>query len=160
MANIGLNGATLNQVVAVDHINIQKYEQVGTGGGECLARDEFGNCLYYAPTYPLEEWVDAKTDAKVDGTVKATVNKVFIQGKNAILNGDKTEEKDTYVLESNERYVSGQHTNAQGTVTTGNSRNVFIGGKQVSTQPITVNTHVSGLTTTVKDGWATKVFIG
>ena len=160
MGKISLNGASINTATASGHIQTERYIQTGTGGGECNAWDEDGACIGYAPTYPIYEWVGGYTaDAQIDGTVQATTNQVFIQGKNAILNGDSSTENDSYNLIPDERYVSGQHTGATGSVTTGNSRNVFIGGKQVSIDPTTVRTH-SGVNTTIRDGFSSTVFIG
>lgn len=97
------------------------------------------------------------------GTVQASTDKgVFIQGKNPVLVGDSTTESETYSLGSDERYLSGQHSgaNAKGTVTTGNSKNVYIGGRLVCNDPTSVRTHAVAVTTISGGSESTTVFIG
>lgn len=146
MAKVALDGAEFNESNASGHINTERYQRTGSTGHPD-----------YFPTYG---WVGGyTTSARVSGKAKAKQNQVFINNKNAVLNGDRTEENDTYTLGNNERYSSGQHTNAQGSVTSGNSNNVYIGGVLVSVENSTVSTHAN-TSTTLKNGYSTNVFIG
>ena len=162
MALIALNDAKINQSTSSGHIKTERYIQTGTGGGYCNARDEDGNCTSYAPTYPIFNWVGGySTSAKIDGTCTASSTQVFIQGKNPVLKGDKTKESDTYQLGSSERYASGQHTNVTtGSVTGGNSNNVYVGGKLIAIAGSTITTHAGTSTTIGSTGLSSTVYIG
>ncbi|WPK11814.1 hypothetical protein R6U77_18270 [Lysinibacillus louembei] len=146
MARIALDGAEMNESTASGHISIQRYQRTGDSG--------------YPDYIPYYNWVGGySADAKVNGKANARQTQVFINGKNAVLNGDRTEENDTYTLGSNERYSSGQHSNAAGTITNGNSSNVYIGGTLVSVENATVTTHAN-TSTTLKNNYSTNVNIG
>ncbi|OXS74466.1 hypothetical protein B1B04_09215 [Lysinibacillus sp. KCTC 33748] len=82
-----------------------------------------------------------------------------MEGKAPIVQGDKTTENDSYSLPSGGVYVSGSHTNAQGSVTVGNSNNVFINGKSVATDNSTVTTH-AGTSSKINGGASSTVTIG
>lgn len=160
MPKIALDGAEFNESTASGHINTERYIQTGTGGGFCNAWNAQGQCIGYAPTYPIMEWVGGySVSAKINGKAKASQNQVFINNKNVILKDDRTDESDTYTVGANERYASGQHTSAQGSVTGGNSNNVYIGGKLACVESATVKTHAN-TNTALKNGYSTNVHIG
>ena len=151
MAKIALNNATIANVTASNHIQYRRYEQVGTGGGGV---DSEGNSI---PTYPIYGYVYYSASATVKGNAVATVTNVKIEGKSPIVQGDKTTESDSYSISG--EYVSGAHTNAQGSVTSGNSSNVFINGKRVAISGSSVSTH-SGNSSTINGGVSSTVNIG
>lgn len=153
MANIALKDATISDSIATDHITYKVNEQVDTGGGYY---DQWGN---YVPTYPIYDWVQHQTSATVKGKTVSTVTNVTIQGKAPIVQGDKTTENDSYNLPSGGTYVSGSHTNAQGSVTVGNNNNVFINGKSVAIENSTVTTH-AGTSSKINGGTSSTVTIG
>lgn len=156
MALIALNGAKINQSTANGHIRTERYIQTGTSGG---GYDIYGNPY---PTYPINEWVGGySVSATINGTCTASTTQVFIQGKNPVLVGDRTTESDTYNLGANERYASGQHTNAtNGSITGGNSSNVYVGGKLIAITGSTVTTHANTSTAIGSEGLSSTVHIG
>ena len=161
MAKIALEGTEFNQSVASGHINTERFIQTGTGGGNCNAWNAQGQCVGYSSTYPIMNWVGGyTTNANINGRAKATTSQVFIEGKNAILKGDRTEENDTYTVGANERYASGQHSNTQGSVTGSNSNNVYINGKLVAIGGSTVTTHANTTTALKETGVSSTVHIG
>ncbi|MEQ6355274.1 hypothetical protein ABNX05_11650 [Lysinibacillus sp. M3] len=154
MTSIALNGASINQSIATSHISTERYIQTGT---ECTSWDDDGYCTNREPVY---NWVGGySTNATINGTIKAKQSNVFIQGKNPALLGDNTIESDSYNLSSNERYASGQHSSATGKISSGNSKNVYIGGVLIATNDSTIQTHAS-TNTTIKDGFSSNVHIG
>ncbi|SKB63833.1 hypothetical protein SAMN06295926_10525 [Lysinibacillus sp. AC-3] len=153
MAKIALKDATISDTTASNHIIYKVLEQVDTGGGYY---DQWGD---YVPTYPINDWVQYPTSATVKGKAVSTVSNVTIEGKAPIVQGDKTTENDSYSLPSGGVYVSGSHTNAQGSVTVGNSNNVFINGKSVATDNSTVTTH-AGTSSKINGGASSTVTIG
>lgn len=143
MAKIALKDSTIKETTASNHITYRKYEQTGTGGGGCNSWDENGVCTGYSSTYPIMGWVGGyTTSAKVKGKAVSTVTNVSIEGKAPIVKGDKTLESDTYTIPNGE-YVSGSHTNAQGSITGGNSNNVYANGKLIAIKGSTITTHAS-----------------
>lgn len=153
MAKIALADSTISETTASNHIKYEKYEQVGTGGG---GNDAYGNPI---PPYPIYDWVKYDTSATVKGKAVATVTNVNINGKAPVVMGDRTTEEDTYTLPSGGSYVSGAHTSGQGSVTVGNSRNVFINGKSVAINGSRVTTHAGG-SSTINGGLSSTVNIG
>lgn len=153
MAKVALHDSTISETTAPDHISYEKYEQVDTGGG---GSDSDGNPI---PSYPIYDWVDYKTSATVKGKAVATVTNVNINGKAPVVMGDRTTEEDTYTLPSGGVYVSGAHSGDQGSVTVGNSSNVFINGKSVATNGSRVTTHAGG-SSTINGGSSSTVNIG
>lgn len=162
MAKIILDGCKINESTASGHINTERYIQVGTGGGECNGWDIFGNCISTSPTYPTKDWVGGYSiNAKINGTVKSEITNVVIEGKKPIVKDSKTTESDTYTVGFEERYASGQHTNVTtGSITGGNSSNVYINGKLVSITGSTVKTHANTNTTIGNDKVSSTVTIG
>lgn len=156
MALIALNGAKINQSTASGHISTERYIQTGTGGGGTDANG------FPIPSYPIKEWVGGYSiSATINGTCTASSTQVFIQGKNPVLKGDRTKESDTYNLGVDERYSSGQHTNSTGgSVSGGNSKNVYVGGKLIAIAGSTVTTHASTNTTVGSEGLSSTVHIG
>lgn len=153
MAKIALNNATISNSTAPSHITYKRYVRTGTGGGGV---DSEGNAI---PTYPIYSWVNYTTSATVSGNAVATVSNVKIEGKAPVVLGDRTTEKDTYSLPGDGVYVSGAHTGAQGSVTSGNNSNVFINGKRVAISGSSVSTH-SGNSSTINGGVSSTVNIG
>lgn len=158
MAKIALDGATITQTSSSGHITYRSYDYIRESAPYCTRWDEDGDCTS-TTTDPIYEWVNHTTSANINGTVTPTVTNVKINGKAPIVLGDKTKETDTYSLPSGGVYVSGQHTNAAGTVTVGNAKNVFINGKLVAIANAAVTTH-AGTSSTIKDGLSTTVNIG
>jgi len=159
MAKIALAGATIAQSTASGHITYQKWEIVGYGDPPCISWDEDGNCDGYGSPPPKYDWVRYTTDARINGTVKASVTNVAIQGKAPIVMGDSTTENDSYTLPSGGVYVSGQHTGATGSVTAGNSKNVYANGKLIAISGAAVQTH-AGTSSTINGGVSSSVDIG
>lgn len=143
MPKVALNDATIADTTASGHISYERYEPIGY--------DSEGN--------PYYGWVGGyTTSATVKGKCIASSSRVFINGKNPILQGDRTSEDDQYSIPSG-RYAGGAHTNATGSVTAGNTKNVFVGGKLIATEGSRVNTH-AGSSTTVNGGVSSNVNIG
>lgn len=146
MAKIGLEGSAISDTIASNHIYYQIWNPYKYG------TDEWGNGIGgYDYGY---------TSATVKGTAKSTVTNVKINGKSPIVVGDRTTENDTYSLPSGASYVSGSHTNAQGTVTVGNAKNVKANGKLIAVGgSSSVTTHAGG-TAQLNTGLSTTVNIG
>lgn len=144
MSKIALEGSTVADSVIQSHIYYRVYEYVGSdNNGDPI----FAYRYYYAP-------------ATVKGTTKSTVTNVKINGKSPIVQGDRTIENDTFNLPSNGEYVSGAHVNAQGTVTAGNSRNVYANGKLIAVGGnSSVQTH-AGTNVAINGNLSTNVNIG
>lgn len=159
MAKIALDGSNINQTTASGHIRYEMYEQTGTSPTFCNRWDEDDNCIGWGGGNPIYSWVSYTTSAKVDGTAVGNVSNVRIEGKAPIVQGDKTKESDSYTLPSGGRYISGNHTNVSGSVTSGNSSNVYVNGKSVAIIGSNVSTHAS-TSTTIKDNGSTTVNIG
>lgn len=146
-----LDGCKITQSTNNGHISTEKYVKTSSGGTD-------GNGNPYPPSY---DWVGGySTSAKIDGTCKASTSNVFVNSKKVILKGDNTLESDSYTLASNERYAGGKHTNAQGSVTGGNSNNVYVNGKLLAVTGATVTTHASNNTTVGNDIISTNVNVG
>ncbi|MEQ6356557.1 hypothetical protein ABNX05_18195 [Lysinibacillus sp. M3] len=158
MAKIALNDSTITDTTASDHITYKVYEYQGQTPDYCVSWDNEGYCTRW-DSDDIYEWVDHTTSATVKGKAVSTVTNVTIQGKAPIVQGDKTAENDSYNLPSGGVYVSGSHTSAQGSVTVGNSNNVFINGKSVATDSSTVTTH-AGTSSKINGGTSSTVTIG
>lgn len=158
MAKIALDGAIMVQSTVANHINYRAYEQTGTTPRYCVEWDEDGSCIRREGGDPIMEWVSYQTSATINGTVESSVTNVKINGKAPIVVGDKTKENDTYSLPKGE-YVSGQHTNAAGSVTAGNASNVFVNGKLIAINGASIATH-AGTSSTISSGVSTTVNIG
>lgn len=143
MSGVALNGASTTEVTVSGHINIRRYVVTGY--------DPFGN--------PYYGWSYSTTSARVSGECNATPSNVFINSSNPIRNGDTVSETDNYTVPSGYEYYSGAHTNAQGSVTSGNANNVFIGGVSVATIGSRTRTHTN-TNTTIANGGSNNVFIG
>lgn len=153
MAKIGLEGSATNDTIASNHINYRKYEQTGSYPNY----DQWGNYIGSTPTYGYNNY---QTNATVKGVAKSTVTNVKINGKSPIVVGDRITENDSYSLPSGGEYVSGAHTNTQGTVTVGNTKNVKANGKLIAVGgSSSVTTHASG-TAQLSTGLSTTVNIG
>lgn len=160
MAKIALNNANINQAVAPNHINYRKWEYSGSNNPTYpIAWDTNGNPIAWGGGDPIYRWNSYQTFANINGTVKATVTNVKIQGSAPIVVGDSTTESDSYTIPSGGEYVSGSHAGATGKVTVGNSRNVFANGKSIAIGGSALNTH-AGVPSTIKDGLSTTVNIG
>lgn len=158
MAKIALKDATIADSTAPDHITYSVEEYQGQTPEYCVAWNEFGQCIRY-DSDPIYAPVNKTTTATIKGKAVSTVTNVTIQGKAPIVQGDKTTENDTYSIPSGGSYVSGSHTNAQGSVTVGNSYNVFINGKSVAIENSTVTTHAS-TSSKINGGVSSTVTIG
>ncbi|MFJ3387492.1 hypothetical protein [Lysinibacillus sp. NPDC086135] len=158
MANIALQDATIAESTANDHITYSIEEYQGKTPDYCVTWNQFGQCIDW-DSKPIYKDVNKQTSATVKGKAVSTVTNVTIQGKAPIVQGDKTTENDTYNIPSGGTYVSGSHNNAQGTVTVGNSRNVFINGKSVAIDGSTVTTH-AGTSSKINGGTSSTVTIG
>lgn len=159
MAKIALDGATIAQSTASDHINYTVNEITGYTPRYCNSWDDDGDCDGWGGGDPIREDVPYKTSARINGTVASTNTTVKFNGKAPILAGDKTKESDAYTLPSGGKYVSGQHTNAAGSITVENTKNVFVGGKLVAIGGASVTTH-AGTSSTINGGLSTTVNIG
>lgn len=146
MAGIATNGATIADSISNGHITYRVYEYQGS------VPDGNGGSI------PIYGWNTYTTHATVKGTCNASPSSVYINGKNAVLSGDRTTENDQYSIPAGE-YVGGAHTGAAGSVTSGNSKNVFIGGKSVSVIGSTVSTHASSASS-ISSGGSSNVYIG
>lgn len=158
MAKIALAGATMAQSSAPNHINYRRYEQTGTTPIYCNSWDDDGDCNGYGGGLPIMQWISYQTSANINGTVTATVTTVKIEGKAPIVIGDATKESDTYSLPFGE-YVSGQHTNAAGSVKAGNAKNVYVNSKLIAINGAAISTH-AGTSSTINGGVSTTVNIG
>lgn len=159
MANAALDGSNINQSTASGHITYEIRERTGTSPTYCNSWDDEGNCVGWGGGDAIYEWVRYTTSSRVDGIAVGSVSNVKIEGKAPIVAGDKTKEDDSYTLPSGGRYVSGNHTGAQGSVTSGNNSNVFINGKSAAIIGSPIRTHAS-TSTTIKDNGSSTVNIG
>ena len=158
MARIALNDATIADSTANDHITYSVEEYQGESAPYCVLWDNFGNCIRYNSD-PIYSPVDKKTSATIKGKTVSTVTNVTIQGKAPIVQGDRTTENDSYNIPSGGTYVSGSHTSAQGSVTVGNSNNVYINGKSVAIENSTITTHAR-TSSKINGGTSSTVTIG
>lgn len=155
MANIALDGTNITESTASGHISTEYYDVVGYTGGGVDA-----NGVPYPPS-PVYGWVaGSPISATITGTATATNRKVLIEGVIPLTVGDKTVESDSYTTGANERYAGGQHTSANGSVTTGNSRNVYINGKLIATVGSSVTTHASTVSSLGDSKQSSTVTIG
>lgn len=152
MTKIALDNSTINQSTANNHITYELYERTGTTPTYCNRWDEEGYCIGWGGGDPIYSWVRYTTSARVNGNTVGSVINVKIEGKAPIAQGDRTRESDTYTLPSGGRYVSGQHTNASGSVTSGNNNNVYINGKSVAIIGSSVQTHANTSSTIANNG--------
>ena len=158
MPKIALDGAAIADSVASGHIDYEVYKITGYTPTYPIYDDD-GNYIGTGGGDPIWGWVGGyNTSATISGTCKSTVTNVKIEGKSPIVSGDRTSENDSYTLPEG-RYVGGSHSNAQGSVTGGNSKNVFINGKSVSVNGSSVNTH-AGTSTSINGGVSNSVNIG
>ncbi|MEC1179196.1 hypothetical protein P9B03_11935 [Metasolibacillus meyeri] len=174
MAKVALADVKIVQATATDHITYTKNEQTGTTPPTCPVEymNPNGTCGYYTDSgYWIDMWiigtpiyqdVDYKTDAKIDGTVTATVTNVKINGQTPIVKGDKTKETDSYTIPGGGTYKNGKHENiTTGSVTGGNSKNVYVNGKLLAVADNEVTTHVSSVKTKIgTQGLSTNVNVG
>lgn len=95
---------------------------------------------------------------RINGTLKGDSTKVYIGSKKVSVNGGGTTESDSWSQPSD--YYSGVnlHSSSSGTISSGNSKGVYISGKLIAVKGSTVNTH-EGVNTTIAEG-SSKVFIG
>lgn len=142
MAKVSLNGDSINNSTVRNHIYYKKWEYQYT--------DSYGNAIY--------DWNPYYADATVKGNVKSSVTNVKINGVSPIVKGDVTTENDTYDLPSGGVYVSGSHTNASGSVNTGNQSNVYVNGKSLAIIGSNVTTH-AGTSTTISSVGSSNVYI-
>lgn len=144
MAKIALNEANINRSTVSNHIYYRRWEQTGT---DWEGYPTYGYRYYY-------------TSAIINGTTESSVTNVMIEGKRPVVQGNNTVESDSYSLPSGGEYVSGSHSNTRsGSVTSGNSRNVYINGKSVAIIGSNVQTHAN-TNTTIRDNGSTTVNIG
>jgi len=159
MAGVALNNSTFNQSVAAGHVTYERWEFTGS----------------YTPTYPIDydgdgipdgwgggdpiyDWIPHATDARINGVCIASPSNVYVNGFNPVLQGDATNEIDSYDPPSGTVRNIVAHSGANGSVSAGNNRNVYISGKLVAVNGSNVTTH-AGTTTTVNQG-SSNVFIG
>lgn len=172
MAKIAVNASTLAESTIADHINYTKSEQTGTSQPTCPYgyMNPNGTCGYYSGSgYWVDMWIAGspimqdvpyKTSAKINGTCTSTNTTVKINGKAPIVVGDKTKETDTYTIPSGGTNPSGYHTDiTTGSVTVGNTKNVFVGGKSIAINGSKVKTH-AGNDATITGALSTTVNIG
>ena len=145
MAKIALEAATVTDSIAQNHIYYQWWNPYLYG------YDQYGN--------PIGGWVYDYTHATIKGVAKSTVTNVKINGKSPIVVGDKTTENDSYTIPNNGSYLSGSHSNAQGSINVGNAKNVKANGKLIVLNGATISTH-AGTSATINGGVSTTVNIG
>ncbi|WP_107838616.1 hypothetical protein [Metasolibacillus meyeri] len=175
MAKVALADVKIVQATATDHIIYTKTEQDGYHPRTCpvgYMDYQTGRCGYtnafgvwidmWIPGEPKYQDVDYKIDAKIDGSVTATVTNVKINGQTPIVKGDKTKETDSYTIPGGGTYKNGKHENiTTGSVTGGNSKNVYVNGKLLAVADNEVTTHVSSVKTKIgTQGLSTNVNVG
>lgn len=159
MARVALDGTTFQQSVASNHIQYRVWTYQYTTPTYCNGWDEDGNCNSWGGGVAVWDWEYYWTSARINGTAKASVSNVRVQGQRPIVNGDSTTETDSYTIPSGE-YYSGAHSNVAGSVTSGNSRSVFINGKSVAVNGSNVRTHANTNTPLTTSGTSSTVHIG
>lgn len=160
MARIALSGATIAQSTASGHITYRRWEFTGRYTERwCAFYDGDGHCVDWRGGDPIYEWRTYTTSANINGTVTAPARNVRVEGFSPVLEGDSTQESDTYTIPDGGEYVSGSHSSATGRVSRGNSRNVFINGVSVAVEGSSVTTHAS-TNTTINGGVSSTVHIG
>lgn len=156
MAEIALDGATIAESTASNHITYKVWELTGYTPTYPIYDSE-GNQTGTGGGNPIYDWVFyGNGSATISGTCKKSVTNVLIEGKSPIVKGDSTSENDAT---SASVYVSGKHTNATGSVTGANSNNVFANGKLISIKGSTTKTHAN-TNSTINGGVSTSVVIG
>lgn len=151
--SVALDGAVINESTASGHISY-KYKESYTDS--CKYTDSEGRCVSGTSTRERS----ATASAKITGTVKATlVSNVFVNGKKVIVVGDRSTEKDQAIgMRSGAYDIRNRHTNANGSVVVGNSKNVFANGKSIAIKSSQIKTHAN-TTTTFKSGFSQNVII-
>jgi len=159
MVKIALSGNLFTQSVANNHIRYRKWEYQYTTATTCNGYDVDGNCNSWSGGDEVYGWNYYYTSANINGSVLSSITNVKIQGKSPIIKGDITKETDTYNIPSGGEYYSGKHVNISGTVTSGNSKNVYVNGKSVSIVGSSTNTHADTNTQISSGGSSSTVNI-
>lgn len=151
--SVALDGAVINESTASGHIS---YKYKKSEYDSCKSLDTEGNCV--GGNVEVEK--NATASARITGTVKATlVSNVFVNGKKVIVVGDRSTEKDQAIgMKSGAYSIRNRHTNANGSVVVGNSKNVFANGKSIAIKSSQIKTHAN-TTTTFKSGFSQNVII-
>lgn len=161
MAKVALADSQITESTVADHITYRITEQDGWNPAPCTGGYIDGVCQGWGNSTPNMVTRTKKTSAKINGTCTATVTNVKFNSKAPIVKGDKTKETDTYSLPSGGNSESGNHTNTTtGSVTGGNSKNVFVNGELVAISGSAITTHASNATTIGTTGLSTTVNIG
>lgn len=165
MAGVAYNGSTIAESIKSSYVsyteqvwNPFKYYHPQT----CY--DEEGNpydCSYYEGGYDNYNW---NTDARINGSIISSSN-VYVNGKPVVTQSSQTDEDwvaDPMPYPHNGGSIinisPGTSGSGTGTVSIGNSSNVYVNGKSVAQIGSEVTTHL-GTTTTITSG-SNNVFIG
>ncbi len=146
---------------ASNHISYTNKEYSHEGGGGCSGYDQDGNCISWNPTYPVYNYPTRQVNATIEGKITSTVTNVLINGSAPVVVASNARETDKFTLPSSATSGgSGNHTNAVATMN-GNNKNVYVNGSLLVLAGSTLNTHVSGVNTTLSESnSSSNVFIG
>lgn len=123
MAGIAYKGARTNPSVASGHV---------------LAKEPHGDHSH-----------DRTIDATIYGTLNGGSSNVYVNGKQAVCNGDSVMETESYSLPSG-WWLDSYDNGGTGHIT-GGSSTVYVNGRQVATAGSSVTTHAP-TTTTIAEG--------
>lgn len=168
MAGVALNGAEIEQSIKSNHVSYDRYVYMKIQDGYCREYDpeDPTRCIDYVE--PVYSWVymgKYYTNAKINGTISAS-SSVYVNGTPVVTVGSITNESwvaDPPVpaggIDENITNIQpGTFGSGQGSVTGGNSSNVYVNGKLLAMEGSEVTTHL-GNTTTIKSG-SSNVFVG
>lgn len=152
MAYIALNNAAVQDSTKSNHVSyVERYKS----GERCTNRDQDGHCTNWEDVYSN---ATHNSNAKITGKVSSPSNKMFVNGVPVACMGDPTQEQwvadPTPYAHNGGSIISispGTSGSGQGSITTGNSKKVYLNGKLVAVQGSTVTTHL-GTSTTISEG--------
>lgn len=152
MANVALQGSTITESSKSNYVSyVERYQT----GSECVSRDEDGVCTKYEPAYSNATWY---SNAKITGLVSDNSNRFKVNGVSVACVGDSTQEQwkadPTPYPHNGGSIIStfpSTSGSGQGSVTTGNSKKVYLNGKLIVVNGSQVTTHL-GTSTTINIG--------
>lgn len=154
MPGVSVKGNRMSSSVASNHVKVSKPNEVqcvpGYIDGQYYSGSWSGGICYGIEIRPSSPYDYQDIEATVGGTVHEGIANVFVNGLEVAFSGAKTQENDSYRLPSGWSYVSGAHSNMNGSVSNG-STTVFVNGKPLARKGDSVTTHAN-TTSSIQEG--------
>lgn len=152
MPGVALNNASIQETSKSNHVSyVERYKS----GEICTSWDDDGYCTNWEDVYSTTTHY---TNAKITGKVSSPNNKFFVNGVPMACVGDATHEQwiaDPSPSPKNGGTIisiyPGTSDSGQGSIASGNSKNVYLNGKLIAVQGSTVNT-LLGTSSTITEG--------